>query len=128
MQTLAEYLKESQNNSRLNKDNFLSKLDSRIINDYAFNEDLYEYNGDIELTNKTNPNLSIFVYKDDETDEINASVPENRWSFKTEDEAIDFINKGNSAEMAREEVQHCINNNDKEAAKALVSKFNLKTI
>ena len=24
MQTLAEYLKESQNNSRLNKDNFLS--------------------------------------------------------------------------------------------------------
>lgn len=43
-------------------------------------------------------------------------------------EAIDFINKGNSAEMVREEVQHCINNNDKEAAKALVSKFNLKTI
>lgn len=93
MQTLAEYLKESQNNSRLNKDNFLSKLDSRIIKDYAFNEDLYEYNGDIELTNKTNPNLSIFVYKDDETDEINAFVPENRWSFKTEDEAINFINK-----------------------------------
>ena len=40
MQTLAEYLKESQNNNRLNKDNFLSKLDSRIIKDYAFNEDL----------------------------------------------------------------------------------------
>ena len=49
-------------------------------------------------------------------------------SFHLLGEAIDFINKGNSAEMVREEVQHCINNNDKEAAKALVSKFNLKTI
>lgn len=30
--------------------------------------------------------------------------------------------------MVGKEVQHCINNNDKEVAKALISKFNLKTI
>lgn len=93
MKTLAEYLKEDQNNNRLNKDNFLSKLDSRIVNDYAFNDDLYMYNGDIELTNKITPNISIYVYKDDETDEINVSVPNDKKSFNKEDEAINFINE-----------------------------------
>lgn len=89
---LEEYEKELQNNV-LNKDNFLSKFDPIITDNYIFNDNLYAYCYDIELTHKVYPELSIFVYKNEETDEIDVYVPNNHGCFKTEDEAIDFINK-----------------------------------
>ena len=45
------------------------------------------------MTKKDNNNISIFIYWDDEKNKINVSIPENRWDFDTEDEAIEFINK-----------------------------------
>ena len=92
-ETIKEIINESNNHKRLNWDNFEAKLNKRILDEFEFNEILYTDFGDIEMTKKDNDNISIFVYWDDEKNKINVSIPENRWDFDTEDEAIEFINK-----------------------------------
>ena len=53
----------------INKNEFLSKLDQRIQDEYELNEDLYNEFGDINLVSKLNNKLSIFIYRDKEQDE-----------------------------------------------------------
>ena len=79
----------------INKNEFLSKLDQRIQDEYELNEDLYNEFGDINLVSKLNNKLSIFIYRDKEQDEkISVSIGAARvrgW-FDTEDEVVEFIN------------------------------------
>lgn len=112
-ETIKEIINESNNHKRLNWDNFEAKLNKRILDEFEFNEILYTDFGDIEMTKKDNDNISIFVYWDDEKNKINVSIPENRWDFDTEDEAIEFINK-NMIEFLEEqdELINFLNNNE----------------
>lgn len=92
-ETIKEIINESNNHKRLNWDNFEAKLNKRILDEFEFNELLYTDFGDIEMIHKEYDNISIYAYWDDEKNKINVSIPENRWDFDTEDEAIKFINK-----------------------------------
>lgn len=92
-ETIKEIINESNNHKRLNWDNFEAKLNKRILDEFKFNELLYVDFGDIEMVHKEYDNISIYAYWDDEKNKINVSIPENRWDFDTEDEAIEFINK-----------------------------------
>ena len=92
-ETIREIINESNNHKRLNWDNFEAKLNKRILDEFKFNELLYADFGDVEMTHKEYDNISIYAYWDDEKNKINVSIPENRWDFDTEDEAIEFINK-----------------------------------
>lgn len=92
-ETIKEIINESNNHKRLNWDNFEAKLNKRILDEFEFNELLYADFGDIEMIHKEYDNISIYAYWDDEKNKINVSIPENRWDFDTEDEAIEFINK-----------------------------------
>lgn len=92
-ETIKEIINESNNHKRLNWDNFEAKLNKRILDEFKFNELLYVDFGDVEMTHKEYDNISIYAYWDDEKNKINVSIPENRWDFDTEDEAIEFINK-----------------------------------
>lgn len=92
-ETIKEIINESNNHKRLNWDNFKAKLNKRILDEFKFNELLYADFGDVEMIHKEYDNISIYAYWDDEKNKINVSIPENRWDFDTEDEAIEFINK-----------------------------------
>lgn len=92
-ETIKEIINESNNHKRLNWDNFEAKLNKRILDEFEFNELLYADFGDVEMIHKEYDNISIYAYWDDEKNKINVSIPENRWDFDTEDEAIEFINK-----------------------------------
>lgn len=92
-ETIKEIINESNNHKRLNWDNFEAKLNKRILDEFEFNELLYADFGDVEMIHKEHDNISIYAYWDDEKNKINVSIPENRWDFDTEDEAIEFINK-----------------------------------
>lgn len=92
-ETIKEIINESNNHKRLNWDNFEAKLNKRILDEFKFNELLYADFGDVEMIHKEYDNISIYAYWDDEKNKINVSIPENRWDFDTEDEAIEFINK-----------------------------------
>ena len=92
-ETIKEIINESNNHKRLNWNNFEAKLNKRILDEFEFNELLYADFGDVEMIHKEYDNISIYAYWDDEKNKINVSIPENRWDFDTEDEAIEFINK-----------------------------------
>lgn len=92
-ETIKQIINESNNHKRLNWDNFEAKLHKRILDEFKFNELLYADFGDVEMIHKEYDNISIYAYWDDEKNKINVSIPENRWDFDTEDEAIEFINK-----------------------------------
>ena len=112
--TIDNILKENnEDHKRLNWDNFREKLNKRILDEFEFNETLYTDFGDIEMIKKDNDAISIFVYWDDDAGEINVSVPSNRWNFKTEDEAINFINDKVIAFLEeQDELINFLNNNE----------------
>lgn len=79
----------------LDKDELISKLDSRIQKEYSLNEDLYNSFGDIELVSNLNNKLSIFIYRDQEKDNkisVTIGASGNREWFDNIDEIAEFIN------------------------------------
>lgn len=52
------------------------------------------------------------------------------WCFNQTQKAIEFVNNGRIQEIENfgEEIQHCINNNDKEMAKGFIEQYNLELV
>lgn len=92
---LIEALTESDLNPlEINIDELLAKLDSRIVEEYELNKELYNEFGDINLVSKLNNKHSIFIYRDKDTDQISVTVGAAgaRDYFDNIDAIADFIN------------------------------------
>lgn len=112
---LIEALTESDLNPlEINIDELLAKLDSRIVEEYELNKDLYDEFGDINLVSKLNNKHSIFIYRDKDTNQISVTVGAigARDYVDNIDALADFINQ--SMNIYYEE-QANLDNWDKEA-------------
>lgn len=78
----------------IDKDEFISKLDPRVARDYEINQELYDDFGDINMVNKNNNKLAIYLYRDVDTNKINVSIGATgtRQFVDSEEQAIEFIN------------------------------------
>lgn len=78
----------------INKDEFLTKLDPRIVDEYKVDDDLYNDFGDINMVSTLNNKLAIYIYREKDTNKISVTVgaTSSREYLDSVDEVIEFIN------------------------------------